>query len=39
VEEAAEKVPERQGLPQEDAQISAMKHQEAAYEAQVTFNM
>ena len=39
VEEAGEKVPEREGVPQVDAQISAMEHKEAAYEAQVTFNM
>jgi hypothetical protein len=32
-------VPEREGVPQVDAQISAMEHKEAAYEAQVTFNM
>lgn len=37
VEEAMEKVPEHQGLPQVDAEISAMEHQEKAYEMQVTF--
>lgn len=36
VEEAAEKVPEHQVLPQVDAEISAMEHQEKAYETQVT---
>ena len=35
-EETEEKVPERAIVPQVDADISAMNHQEMAYEEQVT---
>jgi hypothetical protein len=35
-EETQEKVPEPATVPQVDAQISAMNHQEMAYEEQVT---